>query len=76
MSRRVVVTGMSVITALGCELSEFWEKLCVGKSGVSRLERFDCSDFKVNFGGEIKDFNPDEHFDGKEAKRLCPAGNA
>lgn len=70
MSRRVVVTGMSVITALGCELSEFWEKLCVGKSGVSRLERFDCSDFKVNFGGEIKDFNPDEHFDGKEAKRL------
>lgn len=70
MARRVVVTGMSVVTALGNDLPEFWEKLCAGKSGVSRLERFDCSDFKVNFGGEIKDFRPDEHFDGKEARRL------
>lgn len=70
MTRRVVVTGMSVVTALGCELPEFWDKLCAGKSGVSRLERFDPADFKVNFGGEIKDFNPEEHFDPKELKRL------
>ena len=70
MARRVVVTGMSVVTALGSDLPEFWERLCAGKSGVSRLERFDCSDFKVNFGGEIKDFKPEEHFGGKEARRL------
>ncbi len=70
MSRRVVVTGMSVITALGSEIPEFWERLCAGKSGVGRLERFDCSDFKVNFGGEVKDFRPEDHFDSKEAKRL------
>ncbi len=70
MARRVVVTGMSVVTALGSELPEFWERLCAGKSGVSRLERFDCSDFKVNFGGEVKDFKPEEIFDGKEARRL------
>lgn len=70
MSRRVVVTGMSVITALGSEVPEFWERLCAGKSGVDRLERFDCSDFKVNFGGEVKDFRPDDHFGSKEAKRL------
>jgi 3-oxoacyl-[acyl-carrier-protein] synthase II len=70
MSRRVVVTGMSVITALGSEIPEFWDRLCAGKSGISRLERFDCSDFKVNFGGEVKDFHPDDHFDSKEAKRL------
>lgn len=70
MSRRVVVTGMSVITALGSDVPEFWDRLCAGKSGVGRLERFDCSDFKVNFGGEVKDFRPDEHFDSKEAKRL------
>ena len=70
MARRVVVTGMSVVTALGSDLPEFWERLCAGKSGVSRLERFDCSDFKVNFGGEIKDFKPEDHFDGKEARRL------
>lgn len=70
MARRVVVTGMSVVTALGSELPEFWERLCAGKSGVGRLERFDCSDFKVNFGGEIKDFKPEDHFDGKESRRL------
>jgi len=70
MARRVVVTGMSVVTALGSDLPEFWDKLCAGKSGISRLERFDCSDFKVNFGGEVKDFRPEDHFDGKEAKRL------
>ena len=70
MTRRVVVTGMSVITALGSEVSEFWDRLCAGKSGIGRLERFDCSDFKVNFGGEVKDFRPEEHFDPKEAKRL------
>ncbi|MBM4076438.1 MAG: beta-ketoacyl-ACP synthase II, partial [Planctomycetes bacterium] len=70
MSRRVVVTGMSVVTALGSDLGEFWSNLCAGKSGISRLERFDCSDFKVNFGGEVKDFKPEEHFDGKEARRL------
>jgi len=70
MARRVVVTGMSVVTALGSNLPEFWDRLCAGKSGVSRLERFDCSDFKVNFGGEVKDFKPEEHFEGKEARRL------
>jgi 3-oxoacyl-[acyl-carrier-protein] synthase II len=70
MSRRVVVTGMSVITALGSEITEFWDRLCAGKSGVGRLERFDCSDFKVNFGGEVKDFRPEDHFESKEGKRL------
>ena len=70
MARRVVVTGMSVITALGSDVPEFWDKLCAGQSGVRRLDRFDCSDFKVNFGGEIKDFRPEDHFDGREAKRL------
>ncbi|MBS0202248.1 MAG: beta-ketoacyl-ACP synthase II [Planctomycetes bacterium] len=70
MARRVVVTGMSVVTALGSDVPEFWDRLCAGKSGVGRLERFDCSDFKVNFGGEVKDFRPEDHFDGKEAKRL------
>ena len=70
MARRVVVTGMSVVTALGIDLVEFWGALCAGRSGVSRLERFDCSDFKVNFGGEVKDFKPEDHFDGKEARRL------
>jgi 3-oxoacyl-[acyl-carrier-protein] synthase II len=61
---------MSVVTALGCEIPEFWERLCNGKSGVSRLARFDCLDFKVNFGGEVRDFRPEDYFDSKEVKRL------
>lgn len=70
MARRVVVTGMSVVTALGFETSEFFDQLCAGKSGVSRLQRFDCSDFKVRFGGEIKDFAPTEVIPERELKRL------
>jgi 3-oxoacyl-[acyl-carrier-protein] synthase II len=61
---------MSVVTALGFETSEFFDKLCAGKSGVSQLQRFDCSDFKVRFGGEIKDFVPTEVIPERELKRL------
>jgi len=70
MTRRVVVTGVSVVTALGCETAEFWDKLCAGKSGVSHLERFDCSEFKVHFGGEVKDFDPSDCLPPRELKRL------
>jgi 3-oxoacyl-[acyl-carrier-protein] synthase II len=61
---------MSVVTALGTELGEFWERICAGKSGVSRIARFDSAEFKVNFGGEVKDFDPGEHLNAKEVRRL------
>lgn len=70
MTRRVVVTGMSVVTALGLDIDEFWEKLCAGKSGVGPLSRFDTSDFKVRFGGEIKDFDPTEFIPERDLRRL------
>lgn len=70
MKRRVVVTGVGVVTALGCDTGEFWDNLCAGKSGVTLLERFDPADFKVRFGGEIKDFSPEECISAKELKRL------
>lgn len=70
MARRVVVTGMSVVTALGTELGEFWERLCAGKSGISKISRFDSAEFKVNFGGEVKDFTPGQHLNPKEVRRL------
>ncbi len=71
MSRRVVVTGLGVITTLGYEVADFWDRICAGKSGVGPIARFDCSDFKVRFGGEIKDFELSEHLkiDSKEVKR-------
>ena len=70
MTRRVVVTGVGVVTALGANVSEFWDNLCAGKSGVSHLQRFDPTDFKVRFGGEIKDFSAEECIPAKEVKRL------
>ena len=72
MRRRVVVTGVSVVTALGLDVSEFWDKLCAGKSGIGPLERFDCSDYKVRFGGEIKDFNAADYtnLSSKDLKRV------
>jgi 3-oxoacyl-[acyl-carrier-protein] synthase II len=72
MSRRVVVTGLGVVTSLGFEVADFWDRICAGKSGVSRIGRFDCSDFKVRFAGEIKDFELTEHLeiDSKSVKRL------
>jgi 3-oxoacyl-[acyl-carrier-protein] synthase II len=71
MSRRVVVTGLGVVTSLGFEVPDFWDRLCAGKSGVGPIGRFDCSDFKVRFAGEVKDFDLSEHLeiDAKEVKR-------
>ncbi len=72
MKRRVVVTGAGVVTALGCDLPDFWDRICAGKSGVGPLKRFDCSEFKVTFGGEIRDFAAEEHvdLDEKEIRHL------
>ena len=57
MTRRVAVTGLGVVTALGCEVSEFWDNVCAGKSGVSRITRFDCSEFNIDIAGEIPQFD-------------------
>lgn len=72
MDRRVVVTGLGVISALGHEVSEFWDKICAGKSGVGLIRRFDCTDFKVRFGGEIPSFDLIDHMDilEKDVRRL------
>lgn len=72
MKRRVVITGGSVVSALGYELNEFWDRICAGKSGIGPIRRFDPRDYKVRFAGEIKDFAAKDHVDipGKELRRL------
>lgn len=67
-----MVTGLGVVSALGCDVSEFWDKICAGKSGIGPIRRFDCSNFKVRFGGEISQFDLCEHMDllEKEVRRL------
>jgi 3-oxoacyl-[acyl-carrier-protein] synthase II len=70
--RRVVVTGLGVVTPLGCGVNDVWDSVCAGRSGVSAIERFDCRDFKVRFGGEIKNFDPLAwiDLDSKDLRRI------
>ncbi len=70
MPRRVVITGMGVVTALGDALGPFWSGLVEGKSGVGPLTLFDTTDFKVHFGGQVRDWDPEARFGTKEARRL------
>ncbi|AGA25747.1 beta-ketoacyl-ACP synthase II [Singulisphaera acidiphila] len=69
-SRRVVITGMGVVTALGDTLDRFWSSLCAGQSGVGPLSLFDTSEFKVHFGGQVPDWDPVARFGVKEARHL------
>ena len=71
MSKRVVITGAGVVHSLGTELNEFWGNIKAGKSGISKIENFDASDFPSQIGAELKDFDPGEYIARKEAKRLA-----
>lgn len=69
MDRRVVVTGLGLITPLGIGLAESWSALCAGKSGIAEITRFDATDFDTKIAGEVKDFHPQDFLPKKEAKR-------
>lgn len=68
--RRVVITGMGVVTPLGLSKEELWKALLEGKSGVSTITRFDASEFSVRIAAEVKDFSPEKYFPPKRIKRL------
>jgi 3-oxoacyl-[acyl-carrier-protein] synthase II len=70
--RRVVVTGMGALTPIGNTLDQYWEGLCNGVSGAAPITRFDTEFNKVKFACEVKDFNPLDHFDRKEARKMDP----
>jgi len=71
MKRRVVVTGMGVLTSLGSELEKFWGNLMEGKSGVSLIEAFDVSEYPTRIAAEVKNFDlADYGIDKKEARRM------
>lgn len=70
MKRRVVVTGMGVISSIGSSVEEFYANLLAGKSGISHIELFDTTDFPVRIAGEVKGFDPTAYMERNEAKRM------
>ncbi len=70
MNRRVVITGVGVISPLGNTVDLFWDSLKSGKSGISKIERFDTTDLAVKIAGEIKSFNPEDYMDKKLGSRM------
>jgi 3-oxoacyl-[acyl-carrier-protein] synthase II len=70
MTRRVLVTGLGIVTSLGQEVGTFWRRLLAGESGISRIERFDASAFSAQIAGEIKDFNSESWIDKRVARHM------
>jgi len=70
LKHRVVVTGMGAVTALGHDLETFWGNLTQGKSGVSKIESFDVSEYPTQIAASVKDFNPEDYMDRKEARKM------
>ncbi|WP_396591326.1 beta-ketoacyl-ACP synthase II [Allomuricauda sp. R78024] len=68
--KRVVVTGMGALTPIGNNLEAYWEGLKNGKSGCAPITYFDTEKFKTKFACELKDYNPQDFFDRKEARKL------
>ena len=68
--RRVVVTGLGTINPLGNDVSTTWQKISQGQSGIDTITNFDASEYKTTFAGEVKGFDPKDHFDRKEVRRL------
>lgn len=70
MTRRVVVTGVGLVTPLGTGVEKSWKNICSGVSGVDLITRFDTSDYAVKIAAEVKDFQVDDFFEKKAAKHL------
>ena len=69
MERRVVITGLGLVTPLGTGVDKTWEALCAGKSGIGEITRFDASNLDTRIAAEVKDFNPEDFLPKKDAKR-------
>lgn len=68
--RRVVVTGLGVVSPVGTGASKAWHNLVAGQSGITRITKFDSSNFSSQVAGEVKDFNVEDFLSAKEARRM------
>lgn len=72
--KRVVVTGIGAITPIGNSFPEYWDALVNGVSGAAPITLFDASQFKTQFACEVKNFNPEDYYDRKEARKMDRCG--
>jgi 3-oxoacyl-[acyl-carrier-protein] synthase II len=68
--RRVVITGLGVISPVGNSIKEAWDNILAGRSGISRITRFDPTAFASHMAGEVKNFDPTEYISAKDARRM------
>jgi len=70
--RRIVITGIGLVSPLGLGAEKNWESLKAGRSGITRISKFDTQDFSSQIAGEVSDFDPLEFFEKKESKKMDP----
>ncbi len=70
--RRVLITGLGVLAPNGNSTSGYWDALTTGKSGIGPITYFDTENLSVKIAGELSDFNPEDHFDRREIRKLDP----
>src|SRR5919197_5547967 len=68
--RRVVITGLGAVTPLGNDVETTWQNLVAGESGAGEITQFDSSDYFVHFACEVKDFDPSQYIERKQARRM------
>ena len=68
--RRVVITGLGIVSPVGNTVEQAWQNIVAGRSGIDRITRFDVSSFPVQIGGEVKDFDIAQYLPLKDARRM------
>ncbi|MDQ7826468.1 MAG: beta-ketoacyl-ACP synthase II [Candidatus Eremiobacteraeota bacterium] len=70
MEKRVVITGIGLLSCVGNSLPAFWDAIVNGKSGIDIIKSFDVTNFDVRIGGEVRDFSPEEHISRKDLRKM------
>lgn len=70
MERKVVITGMGILSPIGNNVKEFWKNIEEGKCGIDKITHYDTTNYKVKLAAELKNYSPENYFEKKEAKRL------